>query len=462
MAERTASKTDDMETGSKKSSSHDCDAERSRKEHGNGRGMLARSGTRTQTKKSLLGCGFVARTFNQGQSPRSEHEAESSPEHGTHRKQASKSGGTHPMEQNDIMGVRVEQNLDELGNAEGGVSSTKVDPTSAQNPRTRDSRAKQMESHIVALARGITELDNDRKRLQAQVRAAKSGSWVTKSSRQIREELSSLEEALRRWAEAYSVGELRALESVSIEEKNAVLEHLKGYCAQQDWTILLSRVPAMTDKLPGLLMQALLAKDIFRSIFANPFFAFGEAKEPSKAHAAQTLSYLYASMLDVNKEEAHIWRSQTLRLLATPPPNSVHNAPLREKVEAVTSELAVGFLAGPAHILFRHRDDARAIRRNQELYQLYQTAGELAISLWTQRSFMRCYCLDELAVFRVEHPVMSAHSIHRQHGNDSRLDGKNALIIVQPAIVAFGNEYAEHYDLCKVWAKGIILVDENA
>lgn len=70
--------------------------------------------------------------------------------------------------------------------------------------------------------------------------------------------------------------------------------------------------------------------------------------------------------------------------------------------------------------------------------------------------------MDELPVFRAEHPVMSAHALHRQHGNDAKLDGKNALIIVHPAIVAFGNEYAEHYDLCKVWAKGIIIVDEHA
>lgn len=140
----------------------------------------------------------------------------------------------------------------------------------------------------------------------------------------------------------------------------------------------------------------------------------------------------------------------------------MHNAPLRAKVEAITSELAIEFLAGPVRLLFRHRNDSWAIQRNQELYQLYHTAGELAISLWTQRSFMRCYCMDELPVFRAEHPVMSAHALHRQHGNDAKLDGKNALIIVHPAIVAFGNEYAEHYDLCKVWAKGIIIVDEHA
>ncbi|KOC08107.1 hypothetical protein COH20_007520 [Aspergillus flavus] len=460
MAQHTADKKEHMEAGGKKQSSHDYDAEHAQKEHGSGRGILGRSATRIHTKKSLLGCGFVARTFNQGQGPRSEQDSESNAEHVTHRKNKSKSGGSPPMKPSQIMEEHPEHNPADLGDSEVVHSSTKIEP--AQNPRTRDGKVKQMESHIVALARGITELDNDRKRLQAQVRSARSGSWVTKSSRQIREELSSLEAAMRQWAENYSVAEIRALDSLPIEEKDVILERLGGYCAQVDWTTLIEKAPTMADKIPALLMQALLAKDIFGSIFANPFFAFGESKEPSTAHSSQTLSYLYASMLEVNKEEAHIWRSQTLRLLATPPPNSVHNAPLRAKVEAITSELAIEFLAGPVRLLFRHRNDSWAIQRNQELYQLYHTAGELAISLWTQRSFMRCYCMDELPVFRAEHPVMSAHALHRQHGNDAKLDGKNALIIVHPAIVAFGNEYAEHYDLCKVWAKGIILVDEHA
>ncbi|KNG88769.1 hypothetical protein ANOM_002795 [Aspergillus nomiae NRRL 13137] len=440
MAQHTADKREDMETGVKKQSSHDHDAEHAHKEHGSGRGMLARSATRIHTKKSLLGRGFVARTFNQGQGPRSEQDSEPNPERASHRKNKSKSGGSPPIKPSQIMDEHPGPNPAELGDPEGVYPSTKVEP--APNPRTRD--------------------DNDRKRLQAQVRSARSGSWVTKSSRQIREELSSFEAAMRHWAENYSVGEIRALDSLPIEEKDAILERLSGYCAQVDWTTLIEKASTMADNIPALLMQALLAKDIFGTIFANPFFAFGESKEPSTAHASQTLSFLYASMLDVNKEEAHIWRSQTLRLLATPPPNSVHNAPLRAKVEAITSELAVDFLAGPVQLLFRHRNDSWAIQRNQELYQLYQTAGDLAISLWTQRSFMRCYCMDELPIFRAEHPVMSAHALHRPRGDDTRLDGKNALIIVHPAIVAFGNEYAEHYDLCKVWAKGIILVDEHA
>jgi hypothetical protein len=184
----------------------------------------------------------------------------------------------------------------DLGDSESTYLPTKVEPV--QSGRARDGRAKQMESHIVALAKGITELDNDRKRLQAEVRAARSGSWVTKSSRQIREELSNLEEGLRHWAEKFSVGEISALESKSIQEKNLILEQLKGYCAKCDWATLVEKLPTMADNVPALLTQAMLAKEIFGSIFANPFFAFRETKEPSTGHSAQTLSYLYASMLE--------------------------------------------------------------------------------------------------------------------------------------------------------------------
>ncbi|KAF7593203.1 hypothetical protein BBP40_011833 [Aspergillus hancockii] len=459
MAEQTVNKTEELGHSSKKSISQEYDGERPRKENGHGRGLLSRASTRTHAKKALLGCGFVPRSLSQSQSSRSQPEPESSPDHGSLRKLKSRTGTLTTNKSSETMAERPAAN--ELGDPEGSNPPTKVEPV--QNVRARDSRAKQMESHIVALAKGITELDNDRKRLQAEVRAARSGSWVTKSSRQIREELSSLEEGLRHWAEKYSVGEISALESKSNEEKNLILEQLKGYCAEREWTTLVKKLPKIVDHVPALLTQAALAKDIFGSIFANPFFAFRESKEPSTAHFVQTLSYLYASMLEaVNKEEAHIWRSQTLRLLATSPPNSVHNAPLRGKVETVTSELALEFLGGPIRALLCQHNDSWVTQRNQELYQLYHTAGELAISLWTQRSYVKCYNMEDLPVFRADHPVMSAHALHRQHENEPGLDGKNALIVVHPAIVAFGNEYAEHYDLCKVWAKGIILVDENA
>ncbi|KAE8149805.1 hypothetical protein BDV25DRAFT_130078 [Aspergillus avenaceus] len=396
------------------------------------------------------------RAFSQGPGSRPQPEPETTPEPGTHRKQQSSVGGQTAMHPSATIEEQPEPT------AEPTVMQPEDLADVVPTMRTRDGRLDHMESHIVALARGVTDLDNDRKRWQAQARAARSGSWVTKSSRVIREELAQLEGAVRGWAEKHSVPGMAAMTSGSPEGYQRIMERLKGHCTETDWTTLTEKLGKTTAHVPTLLTQALLARDLFGSIFANPFFAFGESQEPSVAHEPRSFSFLYASMLEVNKEEAHIWRSQMLRLLATPPPNSVHNAPLREQVETTTTRLAAEFLDGPVQPLLQTTNESGMVQRTQELHQLYQGAGELAVSLWTQRSFVKCYRIEELSVFRADHPIMSPHPLHHAEAGGGASDGQPVLLMVHPAVVAFGNEYAEHYDLCKVWAKAMMVVDSHA
>ena len=135
---------------------------------------------------------------------------------------------------------------------------------------------------------------------------------------------------------------------------------------------------------------------------------------------------------------------------------------LAQRVREVTSELAVEFLNGPIQALLRTpRTEAELVKRNQELYSLYHSAGALALSLWTQRAFMKFHNLHGLQRFRTGNPAMTAHPLQHLSEDDERLDGKRVLLVVQPAVVAYGDEEAQNYDMCKVWAKGVVLVDEN-
>jgi hypothetical protein len=164
----------------------------------------------------------------------------------------------------------------------------------------------------------------------------------------------------------------------------------------------------------------------------------------------------------VDETEAHIWRSQMLRLLSVPPVDSATDSLLSYKIREVSTGLAVEFLKGPIRLLLRQtQDNADHGKRDQELQRLYHGAGELSLSLWTQRTWMRRYHLSELADFRTDHSMVTAHRLHHLDEDDHRLNGKKILAVIQPAIVAFGNEDAEHYNNGKIWAKAVVIVDES-
>jgi hypothetical protein len=86
-------------------------------------------------------------------------------------------------------------------------------------------------------------------------------------------------------------------------------------------------------------------------------------------------------------------------------------------------------------------------------------AAQLALILWGQRAAIAVRTLHELPLFRIGDEGVSAHRLHHLDEDDTRLDGEEALLLVQPAILAFGSESAEHYDQHKVWAPAVVLLD---
>lgn len=74
---------------------------------------------------------------------------------------------------------------------------------------------------------------------------------------------------------------------------------------------------------------------------------------------------------------------------------------------------------------------------------------------------MVCKSQGDLPIFNATSSVMSAHRLHKLDEDDTRLDGKKVLLVVQPAVLAFGDENGESYDQSKVWARANVLVDES-
>jgi len=134
-----------------------------------------------------------------------------------------------------------------------------------------------------------------------------------------------------------------------------------------------------------------------------------------------------------------------------------------DRIQKMASFHGEALINGRAHILLREPESqAEVIRRSDDLYRLYHQAGGLALSLWAQRTVIASHGLQRLHKFRASSSLMTAHRLHHLDEDDKRLDGRKILLCIQPAVLAFGNENGENYDKSKVWAKAIVLVEDNA
>jgi hypothetical protein len=325
--------------------------------------------------------------------------------------------------------------------------------------------------------------------LQHQIRIAQEGalrsmrnaSWTPMEDGKVRQELTKLEERLRSWAKKNAVAEISSLEDIPTAEKNATVDQLEGYCAAGSCDSLTKRMaPNIAKRSPLILVQALLAKSVFETIISRPFFAFPENNANSGMPSAGQLFSLYNKMIQgdnnafslktyirtnstlVNEAEAHTWRSQMLRLLSTAPISSTADPWLSGQIHAMSIRLTREFVAGPVQWLLRRaRDDIELEKRDSDLQKLYHSAGELSLSLWTQRTELKCQCLPDMPIFRENDIRLRAHRLHQLDEGDRRLDGRNILIVLQPAILAYGDENAENYEEAKLWARATVVVDES-
>lgn len=134
-----------------------------------------------------------------------------------------------------------------------------------------------------------------------------------------------------------------------------------------------------------------------------------------------------------------------------------------DRLQRMASSHAKDLINGPAHIFLREPESqAEVIKRSNDLHSLYHQAGELALSLWAQRTVIVSHGQQSLHEFSSSSSLMTAHRLHHLDEDDKRLDGRKILLCIQPAVLAFGNENGEHYDKSKVWAKAVVLVECDA
>ncbi|KAL4933395.1 uncharacterized protein BDV17DRAFT_251822 [Aspergillus undulatus] len=285
---------------------------------------------------------------------------------------------------------------------------------------------------------------------------AGSSRFTPKEDRAVRDELYRIRDKVRLWAKKHSIS---SLETLSANDKESVMYSLcDDYCLCSDWETMANKMSIPQGRIATVLVQALLAKDVFGRLLADPFFAFLdiESGQGDLVPRPDQMRALHDLMKQVNEPASHIWRSNTIRnLSARSSSASTTQSYLGSKLDGICNRFVTEFLAGPAHALLNENDrDAHS----RELRSLYKSAAQLALALWSQRSFIATHKLHDLPWFTVTSALMEVHRLQHLDEDDTSMDGKGILLVVQPAVLAFGSEDADRYDEYKVWAPAVVLV----
>ena len=141
------------------------------------------------------------------------------------------------------------------------------------------------------------------------------------------------------------------------------------------------------------------------------------------------------------------------------PPESTLQASSSQRKEQYYRHIATIFESSDVRVLYRPCDVAQ---RHEELLDVMRNIGDLSSSLWKQRVFTVPWGMEKFRKmqFSVDSRMMTAHPTHGLGDGDARLDGRTVQMVVQPAILAYGNEEGENFDESKVWAKAVVWLSQ--
>jgi len=169
-------------------------------------------------------------------------------------------------------------------------------------------------------------------------------------------------------------------------------------------------------------------------------------------------------------EDAHAWRSQTLRILL---PNQGANTLEGEKsmrittegkIEKVAEKHASNFLEGSARYLFNPERNNE--ETNQKVRAIYKEAAMLSYRLWTQKTTLRCFSLQDLQeieklVFDADDEYLKPNPLVGYYKHEDQLKGKPITLIVHPLILVFGTSEGKDYDSERIWASGEVWLNSK-
>ena len=161
-------------------------------------------------------------------------------------------------------------------------------------------------------------------------------------------------------------------------------------------------------------------------------------------------------------EDAHIWRSQTLRLLfpRLRAGNTDGEIGLHEWTDGMIDKVAKlhasRFTAGPARYLI---DTNTA--NIKKLNSIYREAALVSYMLWTRKTAMKLVTLInmESPTFDVDDSKLKPHAIVHPDDHDDKLKGRQITLIVHPLLLVYGTDEGKDYDNVRVWVPAEVWFD---
>ena len=163
----------------------------------------------------------------------------------------------------------------------------------------------------------------------------------------------------------------------------------------------------------------------------------------------------------------HRWRAMTVRMLNSSEEGIATEAgsngqlDVRRLKQAAYKGLANDFLRVNRMVL-KQVDAQEVNSRYAELMALFARAGEFACRLHGQHVQIKVLSSPQgVGNFSVDSERMDAHTTMDIEQNNHGWDGKPIDLVIQPAIVAYGNERGENYNGSKVWSKAIVWMEQQ-
>ncbi|CAG8949947.1 hypothetical protein HYFRA_00004278 [Hymenoscyphus fraxineus] len=302
-----------------------------------------------------------------------------------------------------------------------------------------------------------------RKQQEISFRQMESARWRPVDESQVLSDLDKMKRSMRGWAKHSSIKDISMLQALKPEDYDALMQELSSVVIFEDKN--LPKGISTTAKSPMLLLNALLANHIYASFFQSPFF-FLERNLEDSSHKDPLFEDIYQRAKSANPQDAHTWRSQTLRLLFPPLQNDMSDGEkeLHHTTEAtimrVAQQQAISFLDGPASFLMSKNAE---LDISAKLKRIYSEAAKLSYMLWTRRTAVKCYSLRdfERLTFDAESHGFDPDAMMRHEDHDDQLKGRPVTVLVHPLVCVVGTDEAKDYDQERVWAKGVVWLDSK-
>ncbi|THV47570.1 hypothetical protein BGAL_0302g00130 [Botrytis galanthina] len=322
-----------------------------------------------------------------------------------------------------------------------------------------------------------------RKQQETTFRQMKSSRWMPAEDSKVKGDLDRLKRDMRNWAKKASVNDMDTLLGSLGQRESAALKEALTHVVVLKNDQLPQGLSAK--KSPSLLLTALLTHHVYKTLFKSPFFFIGGNIVDGRfvlSEYRMGLEFIYrkgrycksneqlsigneADLYLANEGDAHIWRSDFLRLQLPPmtPETSEHGQDLHRMTETQIAEVAnrqaSDFLEGAAQYLIGN--EGREIIADK-LRVIYREAASVSYMLWTRRTTLKILTLKDInPEFYPEAKHLVPHSSVDYENYEDQLRGRPISIIVHPLLLVHGTDDAKDYDHRRVWAPAEVWLDSS-